>query len=133
VFVKMGTVEYASRWPPSTDRHPRFTDRNLWATIVTAGVFAHAARVYRVQFAPWRALSAEWRASRARPGHGSLTHPRSYDCDSRRDRSLAARIWTPAEQIARSVFSACILGADWKGAYHEAFKKRVGADAAADG
>ena len=127
VFVKMGTVEYASTWPPSTDRHPRFYGPKCsGATIVTAGVFDHAARVFG-QFAPWQAFSVELTDRAERAWTWYTMHPRSYDCDSGEIKSGSANLDAAEQDRAEAVSAMHLWALTGKAAYHEAFKKRVGA------
>ena len=127
VFVKMGTVEYAATWPPSTDRHPRYYGPKCsGATIVTAGVFAHAARVFR-QFEPWRTFGAELAGRAERAWTWYTTHPRSYDCDSGEIKSGSANLDAAEQDRAEAIAAMHLWALTGKPAYHEAFKKQIGA------
>jgi hypothetical protein len=127
VFVKMGTVEFGSSWPLSTDRHPRYYGPKCsGSTIVTAGVFAHAARVFG-QFAPWRAFSAELAGRAERAWIWYTTHPRSYDCDSGKIKAGSANLDADEQDRAEAVAAMHLWALTGKPVYHEAFKKKLGA------
>jgi hypothetical protein len=127
VFIKMGTVVYDSDWPPSTDRHPRYYGPKCsGATIVTAGVFAHAARVFG-QFGPWRAFSAELAGRAERAWIWYTTHPHSYDCDSGEIKAGSANLNAAGQDRAEAVAAMHLWALTGKPEYHEAFKKQVGA------
>jgi endoglucanase len=127
VFIKMGTVEFGASWPLSTDRHPRYYGPKCsGSTIVTAGVFAHAARVFG-QFAPWRAFSVELAGRAERAWAWYTTHPRSYDCDSGEIKAGSANLNADEQDRAEAVAAMHLWALTGKPAYHEAFKKQVGA------
>ena len=127
VFIKMGTVENNATWPLSTDRHQRYYGPKCSAaTIVTAGVFAHAARVFG-QFEPWRAFSVELSGRAERAWAWYTTHPRSYDCDSGEIKSGGANLNAVEQDRAEAVAAMHLWALTGKPVYHEAFKKQVGA------
>jgi hypothetical protein len=126
VFVKMGTTEYSATSPLSTDRHPRYYGPKCsGATIVTAGVFAHAARVFS-QFAPWRAFGEELGRRAERAWTWYTTHPRSYDCDSGVIKAGSANMNADEQDRAEAVAAMHLWALTGKPEYHAAFKQQVG-------
>jgi hypothetical protein len=126
VFVKMGTVEYASTWPPSTDRRPRYYGPKCsGATIVTAGVLAHAARVYG-NFEPWKEFAAGLRERAERAWTWYRTHPRSYDCDSGEIKAGLANLNQVEQDRAEAVAAMHLWALTAKPEYQEAFNKQIG-------
>lgn len=133
VFIKMGMASSgpgAGRRavsPYSRDRHPRFYAPKCSAsTIMAAGVFAHAARVYAA-FGPWRGFAADLRERAERAWTWYVTHPRSYDCDTHAVLSGMANL-TPAQQDAAEAIAAMHLWAlTGEARYHDAFRAKVGA------
>jgi len=126
VFIKMGTVEYAGGSPPSTDLHKRYYGPKCsGATIVSAGAFAQAARVFR-QFAPWQAYSAELGERAERAWSWYATHPRSYDCDSGEIKAGSANLNADEQDRAEAIASMQLWALTGKPVYHAAFKKQVG-------
>ena len=134
VFIKMGMAAKRGDWisgravsPPSRDLRPRYYAPKCSAsTIVAAGVFAHAARVYN-GFTPWRPFAAELRARAERAWKWYRAHPRSYDCDTHAVMSGSANL-TAAEQDAAEAVAAMhlwVLTGDER--YHAAFRDKVGA------
>ncbi len=134
VFVKMGMAAKKGDWPAgravsplSHDLRQRFYAPKCSAsTIVAAGVFAHAARVY-AGFAPWQSFSAELRDHAERAWEWYVTHPRSYDCDTFAVMSGSANL-TPALQDTAEAVAAMhlwVLTGDER--YHAAFRDKVGA------
>ncbi|HWA85128.1 MAG TPA: glycoside hydrolase family 9 protein [Opitutus sp.] len=135
VFIKMGMARKAQAgWPagravspPSRDHRPRYYGPKCSAsTIMAAGVFAHAARVY-AGFAPWKAFAAELRRRAERAWRWYVVHPRSYDCDTHAIMSGSANL-TPAGQDAAEAVAAMHL---WvltgEESYHAAFRAKMGA------
>jgi len=126
VFIKMGDVAYGASRPPSTDRRPRYYGPKCsGSTIVTAGVFAHAARVFG-QFEPWRAFSVEMGRRAELAWSWYSTHPRSYDCDSGEIKSGSANLNAEEQDRAEAVAAMHLWALTGKPEYHDAFKRRVG-------
>ena len=126
VFVKIGTTEYASTWPLSADRHQRFYGPKCsGATIVTAGVLAHAARAYG-GFEPWKVFAAELRERAERAWAWYRSHPRSYNCDSGEIKAGLANLDAAEQDRAEAVAAMHLWALTAKPEYHEAFKKQVG-------
>lgn len=135
VFIKMGmAAKKQASWPegravspPSRDLRPRFYGPKCSAsTIITAGVFAHAARVY-AEFPRWRKFAAELRTHAESAWQWYLAHPRSYDCDTHAVMSGRANL-TAAEQDAAEAVAAMhlwVLTSEER--YHAAFRAKVGA------
>lgn len=127
VFIKMGSVEYDAGWPPSTDRHPRYYGPKCsGATIVSAGVFAHAARVFG-QFGPWRAFSGELAERAGRAWTWYTTHPRTYNLDSGEIKAGSANLNSEEQDRAEAVAALHLWALTGRPAYQAAFEKRVGA------
>ncbi len=127
VFVKMGTVEFSASRPLSADRHPRYYGPKCsGATIVSAGVFAHAARIFG-QFEPWRAYSADLGARAARAWAWYAAHPRSYDCDSGEIKAGSANMDAAEQDRAEAIAGMHLWALTGGQGYHDVFKKRVGA------
>jgi hypothetical protein len=133
VFIKMGMASSKSGMgsskaisPLSRDQRPRYYGPKCSAsTIVAAGVFAHAARVYAT-FEPWKAFAADLRERAERAWQWYATHPRSYDCDTHAVMSGMANL-SAAEQDAAEVVAAMHLWVlSGQARYHEAFRKKVG-------
>lgn len=126
VFVKMGTIEYASAWPPSTDRKPRYYGPKCsGSTIVTAGILAHAARVYG-GFEAWKVFAADLRERAERAWTWYRTHPRSYDCDTGEIKAGIANLNKAAQDRAEAVAAMHLWALTAKPEYHAAFKQQVG-------
>ncbi len=126
VYIKMGEIDYRDAWPPSADRRPRYYGPECSAsTIVTAGVFAHAARVYG-RFKPWAAFAAELRARAERAWDWYQTHPRGYDCDTGEIKAGSANLDAAAQDRAEVVAAFHLWALTGQPGYHEAFKKKVG-------
>ena len=127
VFIKMGFVDYNDAWPPSADRRPRYYGPECSAaTIVTAGVLAHAARVYG-RFDRWQALAADLRARAERAWHWYATHPRSYGCDTGEIKAGSANLNAAAQDRAEAVAALHLWALTGKPAYHDAFREKCGA------
>ena len=127
VFIKMGEIDYRDVWPPSSDERPRYYGPKCSAaTIVTAGVFAHAARVYG-RFGAWQAYAAELRARAERAWNWYTTHPRSYDCDTGEIKAGSANLDAAAQDRAAAVAALHLWALTGQTGYHEAFKRKVGA------
>jgi hypothetical protein len=130
VFIKMGMASNAgaerANSPYSRDRHPRFYAPKCSAsTIMTAGVLAHASRVYAA-FGPWKGYAAQLRVRAELAWEWYRSHPRSYDCDTHAVLSGLANL-SPAEQDAAEAIAGLHL---WKltgeARYHDAFRAKVG-------
>ncbi len=127
VFVKLGFVDYQDAWPPSADHRPRYYGPECsGATIVTAGVLAHAARVYG-RFDAWKAFAAELRARAERAWQWYTAHPRRYDCDTGEIKSGSANLDAAAQDRAEAVAALHLWALTGDAAYHEAFQEKVGA------
>ena len=127
VFVKMGMVGFGDGWPLSNDRHARYYGPKCsGATIVTAGVFAHAARIFS-QFEPWRAFGTELAGRAVRAWDWYRTHPRSYDCDSGEIKAGSANLDAAEQDRAEAIAAMHLWALTGKPAYDDAFKKHVGA------
>ncbi|HUL55257.1 MAG TPA: glycoside hydrolase family 9 protein [Opitutaceae bacterium] len=126
VFIKMGDIDYHDAWPPSADRGPRYYGPKCSAsTIATAGVFAHAARVYG-RFAPWQAFAADLRARAERAWSWYSAHPRSYDCDTGELKAGSANLDAAAQDRAEAVAALHLWVLTGQSRYHDAFKQKVG-------
>lgn len=133
VFIKMGmasnehgVVGRRAASPLSNEKRRRYYAPECSAsTIVAAGVFAHAARVYSA-FEPWKSFAGEMRVRAERAWRWYSTHPRSYDCDTHAIMSGMANL-SPAEQDAAEAVAAMHL---WvltgQEEYHEAIRRKVG-------
>ena len=127
VFIKMGAIDFQSTWPPSADRNLRYYGPKCsGSTIVTAGVLAHAARVYG-QFEPWKAYAAGLRERAERAWTWYTTHPRSYDCDTGEIKAGSANLKANAQDRAEAVAAMHLWALTGQTAYHDAFKQKVGA------
>lgn len=134
VFIKMGMAANSEDWvsgraisPLSRELRPRYYAPKCSAsTIVAAGVFAHAARVY-AGFARWKPFATGLRARAEHAWQWYHTHPRCYDCDTYAVMSGPANL-TDAEQDAAEAVAAMHLWAlSGEERYHAAFRDKVGA------
>lgn len=126
VFIKMGEIDYQDVWPPSADQRPRYYGPKCSAsTIVTAGVFAHAARVYG-GLQPWQAFAASLRERAERAWSWYTTHPRSYECDTGEIKAGSANLDAGAQDRAEAVAALHLWALTGQSGYHEAFKQKVG-------
>lgn len=82
VFLKMGHDDYAgATWPLSADRRPRYYGPKVSSsTLATAGVLAHAARVYQ-QFPVWHGYAEQLRERALQAWAWYRAHPRTYNAD----------------------------------------------------
>jgi len=127
VSIKMGLTDWEADWPESGDRHPRYYGPACSAsTIVAAGVWAHAARVYGA-FEAWRAYAAELRGRAERAWQWYAAHPRSSDCDSGEIRSGDANLDAAGQDRAEAVAAMHLWVLTGSPAYHDVFRKKVGA------
>lgn len=130
VFIKMGmaadTGAERANSPYSRDRHARFyAPKCSGATIMTAGVFAHAARVY-AQFGPWKEYAAELRARALHAWEWYETHPRSYHCDTHAVLSGSANLSPDEQDAAEAVAGLHLWRLTGEAKYHDAFRGKVG-------
>jgi endoglucanase len=126
VFIKMGVIDYQSFWPPSADQSRRFYGPKCSAsTIVTAGVLAHAARVYG-QFEPWKAWAAGLGERAERAWRWYTTHPRSDNCDTGEIKAGSANLDAEAQDRAEAVAAMHLWALTGRAVYHEAFRHKVG-------
>jgi len=127
VFIKVGMTDWEATWPESTDRHPRYYGPKCSAsTIVAAGVFAHAARIYG-KFGPWQPYAAELRERAERAWRWYTTHPRSYDCDTGEIRSGNGNLDAANQDRAETVAAMHLWALTGTPAYHDAFREKAGA------
>lgn len=138
VFIKMGMASVPeggahgpqapdsgrATSPYSRDRHPRFYAPKCSAsTIVAAGVFAHAARVYAA-FGPWKSFAADLRARAERAWQWYLTHPRSYDCDTHAVMSGPANLDAREQDAAEAVAAMHLWALTGEARYHDDFRAK---------
>lgn len=81
VFVKMGEIDYSGPWPIWQDERPRhYGPKCTGATIISAGIYAHAARVYG-EFLEWEEYAAQLREQALKGWDYYISNPRTYDSD----------------------------------------------------
>jgi hypothetical protein len=132
VFIKMGMAAKSGDWPsgravspPSLDRRPRYYAPKCSAsTIIAAGVFAHAARVY-AGFAPWKPFAVELRERAERAWQWYVSHPRSYDCDTRAIMSGNANLTPAAQDAAEAVAAMHLWVLTGEERFHAAFRDKM--------
>lgn len=133
VFIKMGMVPKEDGWPSgravsplSRDLRPRYyAPKCSGSTIVAAGVFAHAARVY-AGFPQWKSFADELRRRAERAWQWYVTHPRSDDCDTHAIMSGSANLTFAAQDAAEAVAALHLWALTGEQRYHAAFLAKVG-------
>jgi len=81
VLLKMGEIDYNGTSPPSADTRPRYyVPTCSSSTIAAAGMYAHAALVFR-QIPRWQAFAAELEQRAIDAWNHYHANPRSTDCD----------------------------------------------------
>lgn len=107
--LKVGEIVYVSAAPPSTDHSARYYVPSCTsATISVAGMFAHAAYVFRdISALASEAAELQSRASRAWSNYQS-TSPRQTHCDTGEVHAGNAD-WSEADQSAAAVVAAIYL------------------------
>ena len=81
VLLKMGNVAGASASPPSEDLRPRYYVPSCSSsTIAAAGMYAHAALIFR-DYEPWKQFAAELEAQATAAWEWYHANPKSTDCD----------------------------------------------------
>lgn len=95
VILKMGEIDFNGGTPPSSDSRPRYyVPPCSSSTIAAAGMYAHAALVFR-QFEPWQAFADELEERAEQAWAWYHANPKSENCDEQivkagdADRSLA--------------------------------------------
>ncbi|HEY0945433.1 MAG TPA: glycoside hydrolase family 9 protein [Opitutaceae bacterium] len=127
VFLKMGHIDYAGgTWPLSKDQRPRYYGPKASAsTLATAGIFAHAARVY-AEFPEWAEYAAQLRERALRAWAWYRANPRAYNLDRGEIKSGDADK-NAAEHDRWEAISAMHLWAlTGEPEYHEVFRKQSG-------
>lgn len=126
VPVKMGNIDYNGKWPLSDDKRPRYYGpKDSGAAIITAGNFAHAARVYS-QFPAWKEYAQRLRTAAVLSWDWFQSHPRTFKSDTGEIKSGGANR-SNEEQDRYECFAAIHLFAltgDEK--YHAVVKTRAG-------
>lgn len=126
VPVKMGNIDYNARWPLSEDKRPRYYGpKDSGAAIITAGNFAHAARVYG-QFPAWKSYANRLRAAAILSWDWFQNHPRTFKTDTGEIKSGIANR-SSEEQDRYECFAAIHLFALTSDAkYNAVVKARAG-------
>jgi hypothetical protein len=132
VFIKMGMAStgpnagHRADAPYSRDRHPRYYAPKCSAsTIIAAGVFAHAARVYGA-FGPWRGFADEMRSRALRAWAWYGSHPRGYDCDTHAVMSGPANLSAVQQDGAEAVAALHLWALTGEARFHDAFLAKFG-------
>jgi endoglucanase len=124
VPIKMGEVSYGSSSPLSGDKSPRYYGPKCSSsTLITAGVFAHAARVYG-RFDAWKDFSADLRERAERAWRWYLANPRNIHCDTGEIKSGNADLDEAAHDRGEAVAAMHLWALTGKPEYHEVFKHR---------
>lgn len=124
VFIKMGGVSQGGGWPPSADHHPRFYGPKASAsTLATAGIFAHAARVYR-QFNEWKPFADELGRRAALAWQWYRAHPRTYEVDDGEIKSGDADKTAEEQDRGEALAAAHLWALTGQAEYHEVFRQR---------
>lgn len=127
VFIKIGMPRGIDATAPySEDRQPRYyAPKCSGSTIVSAGVFAHAARVYGT-FATWKEFAAGMRERAERAWQWYKSNPRCYHCDDRAVMSGFANMNAARQDAAEAISAMHLWALTGKEEYHEAFRTQVG-------
>lgn len=81
VLLKMGQVEYNDTTPPSSDTHARYyVPVCSSSTIAAAGMYAHAALVFR-DIEPWQEFASQLEDQAIAAWNHYFSNPRSTNCD----------------------------------------------------
>ena len=125
VFIKMGHIDYAGLpWPLSKDQRPRYYGPKASAsTLATAGVLAHAARVYG-QFPEWQDFAAGLRERAERAWQWYRAHPRAYDVDKGEIKSGDADRDATGHDRLEAIAGFHLWALTGKPEYHEVFLKQ---------
>ncbi len=125
VFIKMGEINYATVSPLSLDRRPRYYGPKASAsTIVTAGIFAHAARVYR-QFAPWKSYAVLLQTKAVLAWNWYCTHPRRYKVDTGEIKSGNADLNAREQDRAEALAALQLWLLTGQPGYQKAFERKA--------
>ncbi|MBN1409065.1 MAG: glycoside hydrolase family 9 protein [Calditrichaceae bacterium] len=82
VFIKLGNIDYNVATPPSKDKRPRFYGPKCSsAAIATAGMFAHAAIVFR-QFEGLKEYAEDLHKRALKSYQWYINNTKSEDCDN---------------------------------------------------
>ncbi|MBK8475863.1 MAG: glycoside hydrolase family 9 protein [Opitutaceae bacterium] len=125
VFIKMGQVDYAGLvWPLSRDLRPRYYGPKASAsTLATAGILAHAARVYG-QFPEWRDYAAGLRGRAERAWQWYLAQPRAYNVDTGEIKSGDADKDAVVHDRWEAIAGFHLWALTGKAEYHDVFRQR---------
>ncbi len=124
-LIKVGTIDYNSAEKPSLDRRPRYyAGQCSSATIALAGVFAHAADVFKT--IPSLKTTTEDLTNRANLAWDwFMSHPIQTDCDSQEIKAGDADRTEP-QQISLAVTAAVYLSVlDSQPAYHDYIRQHA--------
>lgn len=125
VFLKMGHIDYAGgTWPLSQDPRPRYYGPKASAsTLATAGVLAHAARVY-AQFPVWEGFAADLRERAERAWMWYRANPRAYDLDDGEIKSGDADKNAAEHDRWEAITAMHLWALTGKPEYHDVFRQR---------
>jgi len=124
VFIKMGVIDYAGgAWPLSQDKRPRYYGPKASAsTLASAGIFAHAARVYR-EFPEWKSFAADLEKRAIRAWKWCQTNPRSYEVDDGTIKSGDADKNAVEQDRWQALAAMHLWVLTGHASYHDAFRK----------
>jgi hypothetical protein len=122
VYLKMGHNTYSgSQWPLSADQRPRFYGpKSSASTIATAGVLAHAARVYR-DFPAWQEFARSLEARAECAWRWYRAHPRTYNDDHGEIKSGDADRDAEEQDRLEAIAAFHLWRLTGQSGYHEAF------------
>jgi endoglucanase len=124
-YIKMGNVDYNVVTPLSLDRRPRYYGPKCSSsTLCSAGVLAHAARVYG-RFPEWAAFAADLHERALRAWQWYESHPRRFDCDSGEIKSGNADRGEAEHDRLEAVAAAHLFALTGEQRFHDLFQRRL--------
>ncbi|OIR01782.1 cellulose 1,4-beta-cellobiosidase precursor [mine drainage metagenome] len=125
VFIKMGEIDYNTVAPLSKDDRPRYYGPKASAsTIVTAGVLAHAARVYG-QFPAWTGYATLLRQKAELAWNWYSSHPRREHVDTGEIKSGNADLSFTQQDRAEAIAALQLWLLTGRPAYKADFEHKV--------
>jgi hypothetical protein len=127
VPVKMGNIDYNGKYPLSDDLRPRFYGpKDSGATIYTAAIFAHAARVFG-GFSAWKGYAKTLQDRALLGWNWYQIHPRTYNVDTGEIKSGIANRSAEEQDRMESYAAIHLFALTGDEKYQDAIRKKVGA------
>jgi hypothetical protein len=125
VFIKMGNLDTNSAWPVSTDTRARYYGPKCSAsTLWTAGIFAHAARVYS-GLPGDQPFANELRTRALAAWDWYVANPRCYNCDTGEIKSGSANRTSDEHDRMEGFVAVHLWALTGETRFHDVVKQRA--------